>query len=233
MGRDLLNRAPAPIVHDDTKAGKAKKTKGERNKIGVQKRRELGQIGQSVRAQITKGTAESGKAAHKHQYFNNDISGVRQTNFGKSGLKTLRGSEEATNLRKIVIPGAVGVDHPEPAVLQGAMDLMMGEEGFGGSMEGFLGRQGAWAQGKGQTVEKLEERMRQLEEMVALRKMALARMKGGTADSVTLSQAASQEGDGLAVEDVATAGTELINRTARQGDGMHARLSKMFGVKMQ
>lgn len=239
MARDLLFRPPTPLAKDDEggdvkrKAG-AKQAKA-RNPIGTVRKRELGQIGENVRAQIQKGVeSTTGKKAHKHQYFNNDISGVRQANFASKGMQKLRGGNEASDLRKVVLPASCEVDHPEPAVLRGALDLMGGESGFNESLEGLLGRQGAWAQSEGMTVEKLEARMAELESMVEARRAALARMADGKRSvpltSVTILRAAQENGDS---EDLAGEGTSLIQETSGQAEGMHARLSRMFGVKMQ
>ncbi len=237
MGRDLLYRPPTPIVQEEEGTGVKKKssTAKARNPIARARARELGQIGESVRAQIQKGTAKS-TSAHKHQYFNNDISGVRQANFGTKNMSKLRGGKEATDLRKVVLPASGEVEQPEPGVLKGALDLMGGDSGFAETLEGLLGRQGAWAQSEGMTVDILKARMAELEFMVEARKAALARMgKGKSAlakTSVTILQAESASQNEPS-EDLAGEGTALVRETAGQAEGMHARLSRMFGVKMQ
>lgn len=240
MGRDLLYKPQVTIIPEEDKGDlKAKKDADAKAKAPAPIKkgpRDLGQVGKSVVMKAA--TSAETQRAHKHAYFNNDISGVRQANFNQGNLKALRGSEEATNLRKIVIPAAHGIDHPEPGVLQGAMDLMGGMEGFSQDLAGLLGRQGAWAKSQNTTVEMIKARMAQLEEMVEARKAALGRMANGVSDrpvtNITVLLAARAAGSGLeGIDDVAAAGTTLIRETASQAQGLHFRLAKMFGVKMQ
>lgn len=245
-GRDLLYKPQITIIPDeDSKAKdldpKAKTNASTKAQAPVAKGpRELGHVGKSVLEQLQRSGQSAGAApkAFKHAYFNNDISGVREANFNRTDLKALRGSKEATNLRKVVLPSSGTVDHPEPAVLQGAFDLMGVAEGFTLDLGSLLGRQGAWAKSKTTTLEMIKERMARLESMVEARKAALGRMADGKSNrpitSVTLLQAATAAGSALdQVEDVGSAGTELIQRTAAQATGLHARLAKMFGVKLQ
>lgn len=241
MGRDLLYKPQVTFIpEEETKGDDVRKTKGAKQvekKAPVKGPRDLGHVGRSVAAQAALKSGGAQKAFN-HTYFNQDSSGVRSANFNQGNMKALRGSEEATNLRKIVIPGPIGVDHPEPTVLQGALDLMGVGEGFNNDLSSLLGRQGAWAKSQNMTLEKLQERMAQLESMVELRKAALGRMAEGRSDkpvtNVTVLHAAQSAGAGLDnVDDVASAGTELIQQTAAQAHGLHARLAKMFGVKMQ
>ena len=238
-GRDLLYKPQISYIpEEESKGAEAKKTNKPAHKAPVKGPRDLGQVGGSVLKQMARSAAAGKAQTHNHAYFNKDSSGVRAANLAQSGMKALRGSEEATNLRKVVLPPAIGVDHPEPGVLQGAMDLMGVADGFSSDLASLLGRQGAWAKSKGMTVEMLEARMAQLEEMVEARKAALGRMAEGRSDqpvtSVTVLHAARSAGGALDdVEDVAAAGNDLIRETASQADGLHARLAKMFGVKMQ
>lgn len=238
-GRDLLYKPQITYIpEEESKSVEAKKVDKPAAKAPVKGPRDLGQVGGSVLKQMARSQAAGKAKAHSHTYFNKDTSGVRGQNLAQSNMQALRGSEEATNLRKVVLPPAIGVEHPEPAVLQGAMDLMGVADGFSSDLASLLGRQGAWAKSKGMTVEMLEERMAQLEAMVEARKAALGRMGKGRSDravtSVTLLHAARSAGAALDdVEDVAAAGDELIRETASQADGLHARLAKMFGVKMQ
>ncbi len=243
MGRDLLYK-PQPIAYvpeEETKSKKAKDkdvAKAQKAKAPAKGGRDLGQVGQSVLQKMAQAKA-AGPQVHKHAYFNKDVSGVNRVNLNQSNAKALRGNREAADLRKIVIPPALGgIEHPDPGVLQGAMDLMGVADGFANDLAGLLSRQGAWAKGKGVTVEMIEERMRQLEVMVEARKAALGRMAEGKSDepitSVTLLQAATAAGGAMEeIEDVASAGSELIQQTSEQALGMHARLAKLFGVKMQ
>ena len=64
------------------------------------------------------------RGSFKAAYFNKDISGVKETNLAQSNMKALRGAEGATDLRKIVLPPAVGVENPDPVELRAATDLM-------------------------------------------------------------------------------------------------------------
>jgi hypothetical protein len=243
MGRDLLYKPQTviPTADEDTKTKpgpQQQQQKAEQAKAPVKGPRDLGQVGQSVLQKLVEAQATGKPQAHQHAYFNRDSSGVTAANFRQSKAQALRGSEEATNLRKIVIPAAVGIENPEPAVLKGALDLMGVADGFSADLGSMLGRQGAWAKGQGMTVEKIKERQARLEEMIEARKAALGRMADGKSDrpitSTTLLRAASVAGSGLDnVDDVNTAGTELIQRTQAQAQGLHARLAKMFGVKMQ
>lgn len=241
-GRDLLYKPQIIIVpEEETKADalKAKKQqtveKKAEAKAPVKGPRDLGQVGKSV---LTQAAQSSGaQKAFTHQYFTKDSSGAKQANFNQGNMKALRGSEEATNLRKVVLPPAIGVDHPEPGVLQGAMDLMGAMDGFGNDLGSLLGRQGAWAKSPNVTVEMIKQRMARLEEMVDARKAALGRMAGGRSDkpitNVTVLHAAQTAGSGMQNDDVSAAGTSLIKETSGQADGLHKRLQKMFGVKMQ
>lgn len=241
MGRDLLYK---PGVQwdpgDDSQAKPVKKGQDARtlqktidkatdvSKPGV---RNLGEIGESVAKQIAEGLAKGGDAKpFRHSYFNKDISGAKSANFSASGMKALRGSNDATDLRKVVLPAAMGVEHPEPGVLRGAMDLMSADAGFAPDLASLLGRQGAWTKGKGVTAEMIQQRMAQLEAMVNDRKAALARMRGSSG-SVTVGRAVN--GNGGLPEDVTSAGNDLIRDTSAQAVGMHARLARMFGLKMQ
>jgi len=238
-GRDLLYKPQVTYIpEEETKGPKDKaKSSADKAKAPVKGARDLGHVGASVLKQMARAQESGAPKAFKHTYFNNDISGVGNPNLGANRMKALRGSSEAADLRKVVIPGAVGIEHPEPAVLQGAMDLMGAAEGFSNDLASLLGRQGAWAQSKGMTVEILQERLAQLEAMVEARKAALGRMAEGRSDrpvtAVTVLHAAQAAGQGLeGVDDVAAAGTDLVRATADQAQGLHARLAKMFGVKM-
>jgi hypothetical protein len=102
------------------------------------------------------------------------------------------------------------------------------------SLQGLLQRQGSFAQGKGVTIEMLEARMRQLEEMVQARKAALARLlKGGSdvpAGSASLVQAASGAGSAEDV-DLAEEGNRLIQAVQQEAGDMHDRLRRTLGLK--
>lgn len=245
MGRDLLYRPQPVIAPDEESEGGVKKTGQDKNSnkaatiAKARGPRDLGHVGASVMQKLSQANAGGGPKAHKHAYFNNDTSGVGRANLGTRNARSLRGSNEATDLRKIVLPQSVaGVEHPEPTVLQGAMDLMGVGADFNTDLTSLIGRQGAWAKSKGMTPERLKERMAQLEEMIEARKAALGKMAEGKSQlpitSKTLLHAAKAGSEGLGeLTDLASAGTELIQETASQADGLHARLAKMFGVKLQ
>jgi len=241
MGRDLLYKpqTPAMLPEDDAAPKKGDKQQpGNKNQVGRTVRaRELGQVGEP----LPSGRAPSegtGKArAFQNPYFNKDSATIRQANLNSSTARALRGGEGASDLRKVVLPPAIGVDEPEPGRLRGALDLMGLEEMFEADLSGLLSRQGAWARAKGVTKEMLEARQAQLEEMVEARKAALGRMAEGKSDrpitSCTLVHAATVAGQGVEqADDLAAAGNELIERTTGQADGMHRRLAKMLGIKL-
>lgn len=236
-GRDLLYKPQVPqaLPDDGTDQKKVSKT-GTKAPRG----RDLGGVPaeRPSAPPAPRGRAAPGARApaHRAAYFNNDTSGVHEVNQRASNMAALRGSQGATDLKKIVLPPAVGVEHPEPEVLRGVGDLMGLDGSLDLSLESFLGRQGQWARQKGVTVEMLEARMAQLEDMVAARKAALLRMinvqQRDLPYSVTVTQAVSAHGEALQQsEDLAAEGRALIGRVAEQAEGMHRRLAKMLGVK--
>jgi len=223
-----------PIPEDEGGREESKTVKAK-NEIGVKKAREIGKVGEAHEVKDTRKAQKT--KAHKAAYFNEDISGVRQTNFNKSMVKKLRGTEGVTDLKKIVIPPAIDVDTPEPDVLRGVISLMGFDGGFNEELQGLLGRHGAWAQGQGVSVEDIKERMEQLERMVEDRRIALARMNDANpakmSTCATLAHAQEVQGDGVdQSEDVASDGTQLVQRTAAQAEGLHQRIAKMLGLKI-
>jgi hypothetical protein len=233
-GRDLLYKPAVPLVIPEEESVKGKKPDAKAQKAPGA--RDLGHVGESV---VKEGTPAGKPKAFQNAYFNKDISGVRGVNLNTSKAASLRGGEGASDLKKVVLPPSVaGIENPEPAKLRGAIDLMGLEGGFGESLEGLLNRQGAWAKGKGVTVEMLKERLAQLESMVEARKAAIARMANGRSKkpvaSVTLDYARRVAGKGLdAVADVAAAGTSLVRATAAQAEGLHRRVAKVLGIKVK
>lgn len=242
MGRDLLQKpnVPIPLQEEGSEndSGKAKKlgVKGPRG-------RDLGGVPGQQPSARTKAQAQSpAKAqrgtthapAFKAAYFNEDTSGVNQVNQRSSAMAALRGQQGAADLRKVVLPPAVGVEHPEPAVLRQASALM-GLEGVQDlDLEGLLARQSEWAQGDGVTPELLQARLEQLEAMVEARKSALARMRGArwAERSVTVQRALEQDGRALdECDDVASEGAQIVQQTAQRAEGMHARIAKALGIK--
>ena len=237
-GRDLISKPNVPIALPEE--GSATKPAADKVGVKVPRGRDLGGVpGDTPLRPPPARAPESGgveQPAFKAAYFNKDISGVREANLRQSNLAALRGAEGATDLKKVVLPPAIGVETPDPAQIRQASELMGLDGGLEMSLQTFLGRHSGWAHAKGVTVEMILERMKQLEAMVNARKAALARMVHGRAKeraaSVTLGRADTAKGRGLEqAEDVVKAGAELVQDTAMQAEGMHKRLAKMLGIK--
>ncbi|MBI5508137.1 MAG: hypothetical protein HY903_05235 [Deltaproteobacteria bacterium] len=238
-GRDLLYKPTVPVPLPE----ESSTTKPAADKVGVKvpHGRDLGGVPGDgpVRAPVAKAPTErASPPAFKAAYFNKDISGVKEANLRQSNLAALRGAEGASDLKKVVLPPAIGIETPDPAQIRQAGELMGLDGGLELNLQTFLGRQGAFAKAKGVTVEMIEERLRQLEAMVTARRAALARMLAGRAkaraSSVTLEQADAAKGKALdETEDLAAAGGDLVRRTAAQAEGMHLRLAKALGIKRQ
>ena len=243
MGRDLLYKPPVQqVLPEDEEDGK-KVDKGK-GKADAQKKallnkllraRDVGDVGgKDLLKKLQE--AQNKPGAHKNAYFNKDVNAVRETNLGTRAAKAMRGADEASDLRKVVIPGPEGKDSPDPAELQEA-GKRMGLEGEPDlSMGSLLGKHGEWAQGKGVTLEMLEERLAQLEEMVALRIEALGRVGQGRSDlgisNVTVLQAAIAQGEAMETsEDIAAEGEALARTIADEAEGMHACIRKTLGLK--
>ena len=132
MGRDLLYKPQIPqqLPDEGTEEGPKAKKGGAK---GVKGARDLGGVGESVQVKLPAGARgpRAGAPAHKAAYFNKDISGVKDANLAQSNMKALRGAEGATDLRKVVIPPAVGIENPDPADLRAASVLM----GLDGGLE--------------------------------------------------------------------------------------------------
>jgi len=221
MGRDLLYKPPVPVVQPEEEG---------KPKTGQKPTRDLGGVGKTFEAPAGY-TAPAKNAAFKAAYFNRDSSAVGTVNLRQSGAQALRGSESAVDLKKVVLPPPIGVASPDPGQLRGATDLMGLDGTYELGLESLLGRQSAWARGKNATREALEARLAQLEQMVEDRRRALARM-ARTGGSVTVEQAVSKHGRALEDgEDVVEAGRTLVQATAGQAEGMHARIAKMLGIK--
>jgi len=223
-GRDLLYKPPVPLQLPDEES-KPEKAKG-------QKVRDLG----GVPSEAPRGVGpQRGTPAYKAAYFNRDTSGVHESNLRGSSMQALRGGEEVVDLKKVVLPGALGVESPNPDDLRAAGDLM-GLAGGEHGLPDLLGRQKSWLHGKGVTAEMIKARLAQLKEMVEARRAALKRMLQGRAarraGSVTLDQAASAQGQALEqATDVAAQGSELVRRAGAQAEGMHRRIAKALGIK--
>ncbi len=238
-GRDLLYKPNVPLVIPE-ESSTTKPASDRGNVLKPSKTRELGSVGEAPVApppqpQVRE-TSQTKAPAFKAAYFNQDTSGVREANLRQRNLQALRGAEGASDLRKVVLPPAIGVETPNPVQLRQAGELMGLDGALELSLSTFLGRQNGWARARGVTVEMIKERLLHLETMVAARKAALARMAQGRAKqpatSVTVVLAKDAKGQALdQVEDVARAGAELVQRTAGQAEGMHKRLAKVLGIK--
>lgn len=233
-GRDLLHKPSTPQQLRDETTGDEKKKVG----VNAPRGRDIGQVGDTVgvRAPAGRTSAQDGNrpAAYKAAYFNQDVSGVSQVNQRQSTMQALRGSEGATDLRRVVLPASSQVESPNPAQLRDASKLMGLESEEELNLESLLGRLGGWLKDEGVTVEMIEARLSELEEMVAARKAALVRMAAAHTNGrpVTVEQAVIANGKALeATEDVVEAGRELVERTASQAAGMHARIAKMLGIE--
>ena len=241
MGRDLLYKPQTPLVlPDEEEGGEVKKGKStdaaKKSQLNKDLRaRDLGRVGGDELLKKFQ-QAQKKPAAFKNAYFNSDVSSVKDTNFSTSAQQALRGSGNAADLKNVVLPAPLGKDNPDPAELQAAGKLMGLEGDFELSMENLLGRHGQWAQGKGMTLDKLKERMEELERMVELRLYALSRIGQSKSDrdikNVTVLQAAIAQGEGIEnCEDVSTDGRALAETVAEEAEGMHGRLRKTLGLK--
>lgn len=247
-GRDLLYKPPVPLVIPEEESGTG--TKSQQGKYGgkVPGGRELGNVGDTIKAKLEAKLADAGGSstvgtpgagvvpAYKAEYFNRDISGVNQVNLRARSAEALRGSEGATDIRKIVIPKAYGIDNPDPVIIRSAADLMGLEPGTPCDLASMLTRQGAMVRNPRVTKEMLEARLATLNAMVQSRKAALARMAkrraAKEANNRTLAIARAHQGNALdKATDVASEGTQLIDDVRGDAEGMHKRLAKMLGIK--
>jgi len=238
-GRDLLYKPETPIVMpEDAPPAKGVAKPGMLPGTRV---RDLGGVAEIPVAQRAEHAREADKStapAYKAAYFNKDVSGVREVNQRERNLQALRGAQGASDLRKVVLPPAIGVDSPDPADLRGAGDLMGLDGSYELNLEAMIGRQGAWAKGQGVTVEMIKARMKLLTKMVEARKIALRRMLQGRAKkaaaSVTLTQATTAGGKTLDQgQDIVEAGRTLVKKTAEQANAMHMRIAKTLGIKVK
>lgn len=235
MGRDLLYKPPVPIqLPDEEEEGgqvkKAGKTGSTAKHQDVRKTSASAletQLRQKLNAQQSKGPA------FKNSYFNQDVNATQQVNMSTRAMSALRGGEGAADLRQVVLPGAAK-ETPSPDELRSSSELMGLDGDLSTSLQGLLQRQGSFAQGKGVTVEMLEARLAQLEEMVLARKAALARvLQAGNdvpASSSSLVQAASGAGSAENI-DLAQEGNRLIQAVQQEAGDMHDRLRRTLGLK--
>ena len=243
MGRDLLYRPQVTqLPEDEEEEGKPLKKSASSSSAAKKaelnkdlRARDLGRVGgEELLKKFQQGQKKP--AAFKNAYFNQDINSVKDTNFGTRAAKALRGADQASDLRNVVIPGPAGKESPEPEELRAAGERMglLGE--FDLSMEFLLGKQGEWAQGEGMTLEKLQARIEELEQMVFARAHALARMGMGKSDrelsNSTMLQAAIAQGEGMEKsEDISEDGRTLAENITEEAAGMHARIRKTLGIK--
>lgn len=174
--------------------------------------------------------------AYRSAYFNRDVASTQEANPRAHPMRALRGDEGATDLKKVVLPPPYGENIPNPEYLQTALELMNVDDLQHLDLGSLLGRQGAWSKAKGVTAEMIKQRLAQLQQMVDARLAALQRIqklpKKLVAKSATLAQAITQDADTVTqTPDLEASGRELIASTVEQASGLHARLSKVLGVK--
>lgn len=236
MSRDLLYKPQVPILlpDEEDQSKKVGKTDAKKLDIGVK-----GPSGRDIGG-THENTATPGSTgpAFKNPYFTQDTRQVYAPNMRSSTMQALRGGEGVTDLKKVVLPlSPMGIDTPNAAQLRDAGNLMQIEDAsMSQDLASLVSRQGMWAQAKGMTVEMLEARLRHLEQMVADRKLALARfLKLPTerlSQSATLQNGAVTEKHGAQeVDDIASAGTQLVQENLGRADGMHKRIAKTLGIK--
>ena len=241
MGRDLLYRPQVVVLpEDEEEDGKAVKKKtgssaAQKSELNKDLRaRDLGRVGGEELLKKFQ-QAQKKPAAFKNAYFNKDTSSVRDTNFGTREARAMRGADQASDLRNVVIPGPMGKESPDPGELRSAGERMglLGE--FDLSMESLLGKQGEWTQGEGMTHERLLARLEELEEMVVARVHALSRMGAGASDrevsNATVLQAAIAQGEAMdKSEDISEEGRVLAENITEEAAGMHTRIRKTLGL---
>lgn len=253
MARDLLYKPPVPLVTPEEEEKKIPAP--SLDKLGVRTRgRDLGGeddkkaptgAEEAAPAEDKKATegetvrepeAPARTPAFKAAYFNKDVEATGVVNQRTSNMQALRGAQEATDLRKVVLPSSATVGTPDPHQLRAAGDLM----GLGGEqpeLQGLLQRHGTWLRQPHVTAEMIQQRMAQMEQMVAARVQALARMaklpQDRLARSVTLRRASSAQGGAMEqVEDLREEGKELTHDTEEQAKPMHRRIAKTLGIKL-
>lgn len=149
MGRDLLYKPPVPIVTGDDSEVKPA-SKAVKRPPQVERGRDLGGVGSPTPEPVVTTSTPSAKsssaerAAFKNPYFTKDSSGVGVANQRQRTMQALRGAEGATDLRKVILPPAIGIETPDPNVLRGSSDLMGIDGSFHLGLEALVGRQSAW-----------------------------------------------------------------------------------------
>ena len=254
MGRDLLYKPPVPLVIPEEEDNKV--PAHSLDKLGVRTRgRDLGgeddkkpaKPAESEPAAPGKPEKKTAKSTEQPEtpvrspaflsaYFNKDVEATAHVNQRASDMQALRGAQEATDLKKVVLPGSERVDTPDPQHLRAAGDLM----GLGQTppeLQTMLQRHGTWLRQPHVTAEMIQQRLDQLEQMVAARVQSLARMARLPADrlarSVTLNRANSARGAALdEVADLREEGKELTHNTEEQAKPMHRRIAKTLGIKL-
>lgn len=233
-GRDLLHKPQVPTpVQDD---GEEETTDVKRPRC-----RDLGERRDMVPARVNApGAGEAARsaarpAAHKAAYFNQDTSGISEVNQNTSGARALRGSHGATDLRSVVLPEArLGIEYPDPAVLGAAAELMGLETLSQTCLENLVTRQSAFAHGPRVTRETLMGRMVELEALVEARRRALQRMGRAQTSRSAIGRAKGVVEKGLDPDvDLAAEGASLIQGAQEEASGMHWRLAKVLGLKIE
>lgn len=205
---------PAPVPG----SGKAKRAPAQR----------------SPSAAPARAPAEAPKA-FRAAYFNQDVGSTAAPNLRARPMAALRGEGAATDLKKVVLPPPAIAGIPEPQQLAQALGRMEPASGAALDLPGLLARHGAWTQSEGMTAEKIMARMAELEEAVALRQEALARMVQLTPEHVgrsrTLTQAVLADGEALEGDDLAEAGDDLVRNSSDAAEPLLGRLRKVLGSR--
>ena len=136
--RDLLYKPNVPAVPSEEESATKQSIDKAGVKVGVKvpAGRDIGGVPGDAPLRPpparTQETGRSGQPAFKAAYFNKDVSGVREANLRQSNLAALRGAQGVTDLKKVVLPPAIGVETPDPAQIREAGDLM--------GLDGAIGR---------------------------------------------------------------------------------------------
>jgi hypothetical protein len=225
-GRDLLNKPPVqPVVPEEQAEGKPDASKNTGPKI-----RDIGQeeAAHIIRTALT--PTQEKTPAYKSAYFSKDTSLVHQVNQRATSMQALRGSEQALDLKKVVLPPpGYDIQTPNPAHLKDTLQKMGSEAVSPPSFIALLSKQGSWAQSEHVTPATLGQKMLQLEAMVRARMAALGRMAllPHTQKHPTLNRTNMAEASHNIEEESGT----LIQHTAEKAAPMFHRIMKALGVK--
>lgn len=222
---------PNEIFNNATKQAEAKRDLGKAKVgVGTGTSAEFLNVAKSYLQQMN---GPQKAHAYNHEIFN--AVKMDRTNFNQSSAMTMRGDPAILDLKKVTLPSPQGVSSPEPGIIGGAVNKMGLSGQMATDMGSLLGGQASWASQKGMTVAKLKARMAELENQVALRKQALARMgqinPDGLSSSPTLEQASWAMEEGVPDDlDPIESGSLLIETTKDQAERLHYHLAKMLGM---